>query len=81
MNITASLQIKNIDKTAPTVTLSTNGGTYTIPTGGTKATIKTTLKKIKDPKTRKILTWKIVMMIIQIAMEKQRKNINNNNNY
>ena len=40
--ITASLQISNIDKIKPTVTLSPNGGTYTMPTTG-NATIKTVL--------------------------------------
>ena len=38
--ITASKQITNIDKTAPTVTLSPNGGSYAKPTSG-NATIKT----------------------------------------
>ena len=38
--ITASRQITNIDKTAPTVTLSPNGGSYAKPTSG-NATIKT----------------------------------------
>ena len=40
--ITASRQITNIDKTAPTVTLSPNGGSYAKPTSG-NATIKTTI--------------------------------------
>ena len=38
--ITASRQITNIDKEAPTVTLSPNGGSYAKPTSG-NATIKT----------------------------------------
>ena len=40
--VTTSLKITNIDKTLPTVTLTPNGGTYTMPTSG-NATIKTTL--------------------------------------
>lgn len=43
-NISAesTLEVK-MDKTLPTVTLSQNGGTYAIPTGASKATIKTRL--------------------------------------
>ena len=37
------LVVSNIDKTLPTVSLSQNGGNYTIPTGKTVATIKTKL--------------------------------------
>ena len=40
--VTTSLKITNIDKTLPTVTLTPNGGTYTMPTSG-NATIKTKL--------------------------------------
>ena len=40
--VTASRKITNIDKTAPTVKLSVNGGTFAKPTSG-NATIKTTL--------------------------------------
>ena len=38
----STLEVK-MDKTLPTVTLSQNGGTYAIPTGASKATIKTRL--------------------------------------
>ena len=38
---TANLQIKNIDKVKPTAVIRTNGGSYVMPTGGDKATIKT----------------------------------------